>query len=92
MLGKLYPRKGEEGLAQSHFEKACAYKPDHTSAYYQLSLIARRQGKTEKAVELGRIVQMLKEKADKGFQESFSALVEESLGGAAKAVVHKSKE
>ena len=92
MLGKLYLRKGDYPLAQSYFVKACAYKPDHTSAYYQLSLIARRQGKTEKAVELGRIVQMLKEKADKGFQESFSALVQESLGAAAKTVVHKSKE
>ena len=92
MLGKLYLRKGEEGLAQSHFEKACAYKPDHASAYHQLSLIARRQGKVEKALELGRIVQKLNEEADKSFQESFIGVVQESLRGTAKTLVYKSKE
>jgi tetratricopeptide (TPR) repeat protein len=87
LLGKLYLSKGDQHAAQASFEKACAFNPEHVSAYYQLSLLARRQGKKEKAAELGKIVQKLNEKSDKSFQESFTGVLQESLRGTAGGVL-----
>jgi tetratricopeptide (TPR) repeat protein len=81
VLGKLYVKEGNYELARLHFEKACGFKADHVSAYYQLSLIASRQGNKERAAELRRIVQRLNEKADRAYQEDHLGMVQESLRG-----------
>jgi Tfp pilus assembly protein PilF len=87
LLGKLYLKEGNEGAAQASFEKACAFNPQHVGAYYQLSLLARRQGKKEKAAELGKIVQKLNNRSDKGYQEGTTGVLQESLRGTAGGVL-----
>ena len=87
VLGKLYLKTGDYELARSYFEKACGFKADHVSAYYQLSVIARRQGNKERAAELNRIVQRLNEKADKDYQEDSMGIVQESLRGGTRELV-----
>ena len=87
VLGKLYLKTGDYELARSCFEKACGFKADHVGAYYQLSLIARRQGNKERAAELSRIVQRLNEKADKDYHEDSISIVQESLRGARRELV-----
>lgn len=85
LLGKLSLTKGDYDSAQSYFEKACAYNPNHAKAYHQLSIIARRQGKKEKAAELSSIVKKLAAEEEKSFREDFVAVVEESLSGEPRA-------
>lgn len=87
VLGKLYFKTGDYELARSCFEKACGFKADHVGAYYQLSVIARRQGNKERAAELNRIVQRLNEKADKDYHEDSIGIVQESLRGARRELV-----
>ncbi len=89
LLGKLYLRQGNDQSAESHFEKACGFDPSLVSAYHQLSVIARRQGKREKAAELAKVVQELNEREDKSYQEDFLSLMGERLRGAA---IHKSSD
>jgi tetratricopeptide (TPR) repeat protein len=80
LLGKLCLKKGDYDAARSYLEKACAFNPSHIGAYTQLGIIARHQGKKERATELAQIVQSLNEQADRNRQEILSNAVQESLG------------
>lgn len=60
---------------------AVAFDPGQINAYYQLSLLARKQGDRKRAVELAEIYQRLTREADARFQENFTDMVEESLSG-----------
>ena len=50
-LGKLLLARGSLGEAQSRLEKAAAVMPDAATVHYQLGILYRRLGQTEKAQE-----------------------------------------
>ena len=79
LLGKLYLERGDLTASRTSFEKACGFNPGHVRAYYQLSLIARRQGNTQKAREYSEIVQKLNQQVHKKDEDNLLGTVDESL-------------
>ncbi len=80
VLGKLYLKRAEYDSAKWYFRQACGFNPNHVGAYYQLSLIARRQGDSEESAKLAGVVQTLNTIADQSYQADFLGVVEDALG------------
>jgi len=81
MLGRLYLKRQDDERAQVCFEKACAFNPKHTDAYYQWLRIAVRRGEKDKVKELDEIVRRLHDEEKKQIQGTVTGVVEESLNG-----------
>lgn len=90
LLGKLYLKKGDFATAESFFEEACAFNPRHREALWQLTLIARQQGKKERVAELTQRMQELEEKPEKK-EESFQSVIQDSLRGPEGSETNKKK-
>ena len=56
LLGRMLARRGELAAAQEHLEKARELEPDEVSATYQLALVHRSRGDSERARELLALV------------------------------------
>jgi tetratricopeptide (TPR) repeat protein len=79
MLGRLYLKRGDDQTARIYFEKACAFNPKHTDAYYQWLRIAVQRGEKDKVAELSEIVRRLHDEEKKQIQGTVTGVVEESL-------------
>jgi Flp pilus assembly protein TadD len=87
MLGRLYLKRQDDNRAQTCFEKACAFNPKHTDAYYQSLRIAVRLGEKDKAAKLDKIVRKLHDEEKGKIQDTVTGVVEESLRGLAEGAI-----
>jgi Tfp pilus assembly protein PilF len=74
-----YLKRGDDQTARNYFEKACAFNPKHTDAYYQWLRIAVQRGEKDKVAELSEIVRRLHDEEKNQIQETVTGVVEESL-------------
>jgi Flp pilus assembly protein TadD len=79
LLGRLYAGKGDYATAESFFEKACAFNPRHSEALWQLTLIARQQGKKERVAELTQRMQKFQDQSEQSEPNTFLMAVQDSL-------------